>query len=555
MRTLSAVCLASLVLLQLPAAAALAAPASAVVDKVLAARIDAVIAPHYKADQPGATVLVTKDGKTLLRKAYGMADVAAKVAMKEDASLRIGSITKQFTAVGILLLAEEGKLALTDPVSKHLRGYPALAKEVTIEHLLTHTSGIPSFTGKIAYMGNMAKDMGVDEMIDSFKNDPLEFTPGAKFAYNNSGYFLLGAIIEKLSGQTYAQFVEQRIFVPLGMTTSAYEGFERSPAQRAAGHSKKENGFVPAAKLSMSQPYAAGSLVSSVDDLARWDAAISQGKLLKPDSWKKAFTPYILPDGKSTGYGYGWGIGKLRGTPMISHGGGINGFSTFALRLPEQKVYVAVLTNLDGGMTPPQTVAQKAAAVAIGNPYPEFKAIAVDGAALDAFAGSYKIDDKTASIVRRDGDQLTMQRSGRGPVPLQAFATDRFFIKDSLSYFKFDRNVKGEVTQLTLHDDGTETVYPRTGGAPVEPKTVVLPRAALDSYAGRYQLAPGFVLELTRDGDNFYGQATGQGKFQLKALSDKLFDVKEIGAQVRFDSADQLVLSQGGQEVTAKRIK
>jgi D-alanyl-D-alanine carboxypeptidase len=556
MLKLSPLCLAAVLLLQLPFSAVHAAPVAASVDPAVAASIDAAIAPYYKATDPGATLIVTRDGKTVLRKAYGMANVAAKVPMREDTSLRLGSITKQFTSTAILMLVDEGKVAVTDPITKFLPDYPTHGKLITVEHLLTHTSGIVSYTSKPDFQSSMTRDLTVQQMIDTFKNDKLEFDPGTRYAYNNSGYFLLGAIIEKVSGMPYAKFVEQRIFVPLEMTQTAYEGFERAPTMRAAGHSSGPSGFTPSPPLSMSQPYAAGSLVSTVDDLARWDAAIASGKLLKASSWSKAFTPYTLADGKSTDYGYGWSVGKLRGSPVIGHGGGINGFSTYALRLPEQKVYVAVLTNLDGGMVAPEMVAKKAGAIAIGKPYPQYKAIAMDAAALDAYAGTYKIDDKASRTVRREGDHLVMQRSGRRPVDLVPFAADSFFMKESLSFFTFGRDAKGIVDKLTLNDDGVALVSVRSGEAAPERKAVVVPSTVLDTYAGRFELQPGFVIELTRDGEKFFGQATGQRKFELMPVSATTFYVKEVDAEIRFNNgSDKLVLLQGGREMPATRLK
>ncbi|CUI06397.1 serine hydrolase [Massilia antarctica] len=457
---LSALCFASLVALQAPAAFAqdAARPAS---EQALASRIDAAIAPYYKADAPGATVIVTQDGKTVLRKAYGMADVAKGKAMTPDTALRLGSITKQFTAVGILMLLDEGKLALDDDITKFLPDYPTRGKRITIEHLLTHTSGIVSYTSRAGFERNSTNDMSVSGMIDTFKNDPLDFDPGTRFSYNNSGYFLLGAVIEKISGQPYAKFVEERIFKPLDMQHTAYEGHERNPGPRAAGHTKGWFGVTSSKPLSMSQPYAAGSLVSTVDDLARWDAAITAGKLLKPATWQKATTSYVLADGKPTNYGYGWQIGKLRGVPMVSHGGGINGFSTYALRLPQQKVYVAVLTNSDDAKIQPEMVASKAAAIAIGNPFPDFKAVKIDDALLDAYAGTYRIDANATRSFKRDNGKLVMQRSNREPITLTPYANDGFFMPDSLTTIVFARNAKGEVSHVVVHSQGSELINQR----------------------------------------------------------------------------------------------
>jgi D-alanyl-D-alanine carboxypeptidase len=554
MPKLSPLCLAAVLLLQLPVSAVQAAPVAAKADQALAVQLDAAIAPMYKANEPGATVIVMKDGKAVLRKAYGMADVAGKVAMKPDMTLRLGSITKQFTAVGILMLMEEGKLNLSDPITKFLPDYPAQGKAITIAHLLTHTSGIVSFTNKPDYVPGMTRDLSPAAMIDTFKNDPLEFEPGTRMRYNNSGYFLLGAIIENISGQTYAKFLETRIFTPLAMRHTAYEGSEQLPPVRAVGHSSGEQGYTVAAPLSMTQPFAAGALVSTIDDLALWDAAVTHGKLIKPESWKRAFTSYKLANGELTNYGFGWRIGTLRGTPALSHGGAINGFSTIALRLPEKNIFVAVLGNIDGGLASPETVARKAAAMAAGTPYPEWKAIAADPAALEAAAGVYQQEDKLTRTVRVAKGKLTMQRSGRPPFEIVPYAKDSYFVPDSVATFTFERDAKGEVTQLTLHDEEINLAAKRTGALPAEVKAFPVAQEKLDAYVGRFELAPGFVLTFKRDGGTFTGQATGQPAFKLVAESESVFYVKEVEARVRFEGNDKVVLLQNGQEMPGKRL-
>ncbi|MET0981094.1 MAG: serine hydrolase [Telluria sp.] len=556
MLELSAVCVAVLVLLGAPAAGAQEAPPPAQSQQSLAAAIDASIGAYYKANEPGATVIVVKDGKTVLRRAYGMADTAARKPMSPDMVLRLGSITKQFTATAILMLAEEGKLALGDDITRFFPDYPSRGRKITVEHLLTHTSGIVSYTDKPGYVGGMAKDMSVAAMIDGFKNDPLQFEPGTSYRYNNSGYFLLGAIIEKVSGQPYAKFVEQRIFVPLGMNDTAYEGHERGKAPRALGHSRNGESYGRSAPLSMTQPYAAGSLVSTVDDLARWDAAISGGKLLKAASWQRAFTPYQLASGKPTGYGYGWEMGKLQGAPTVAHSGGINGFLTYALRLPEQKVFVAVLSNADGGLVSPSVVANRAAALAIGKPLPEFKEIALDAATLDRFTGVYEVDKPAVRTFRREGDALVMQRSGRPVMRLKAYSPTGFFLPDSLDYFEFGQDARGVVTHVTQYHDGQALRQPRIGDAPPLRPAARIANASFDTRVGRYELAPGFVLALSREGDRYFAQATGQPKLEVFAHSDTVFFARDVEAEVRFDGTDSsyLVLHQNGQQIRAARL-
>ncbi|MDN4056906.1 serine hydrolase [Massilia sp. YIM B02769] len=556
MPKLSAVCVAVLVLLGAPAVHAQEAAKSAQAAPSLEARLDALVGASYKPNEPGATVIVVKDGKTLLRKAYGIADTKGMKPMEAGMVLRLGSITKQFTAVGILMLAEEGKLALTDDITRFFPDYPAKGRKITVEHLLTHTSGIASYTSRTDYPLTMGRDVTPAQMIDSFKNDPLDFEPGTAYRYNNSGYFLLGAIIEKVSGMPYAKFVEQRIFVPLVMKDTAYEGYERSKTAHAAGHTQGAQGYEHSTPLSMSQPYAAGSLVSSVDDLARWDAAVSQGKLLKPASWKRVFTPYTLADGKSTGYGYGWQVGSLQGVPVVSHGGGINGFSTYALRLPEQKVFVAVLSNADGGVANPGVVASKAAALAMGKPFREFREIALDAATLDRYVGVYEVEKGITRSFRREGEVLVMQRSGRSPMRLKAFSPNGFYLPDGYDWFEFVLDDKGRAASVNQYFDGKELKQPRIGDAPAVRTAVKIANEAYDKRVGRYQLAPGFILELSREGDRYYAQATGQGKLEIFAASDTVFFARAVDAEVRFDGSDssQLVLHQNGQQIKAPRL-
>jgi CubicO group peptidase (beta-lactamase class C family) len=540
-------------LLQMPVAS-LAAEAPAT--QTIAARIDAVIAPLYKPDAPGAAIIVVKDGKTVFRKAYGMADVANQVPLAPGTTMRIGSITKQFTAAAILLLADEGKLALNDDITKYLPDYPVQGKKITIEHLLTHTSGVASYTSKPGFVPNMAKDMTVADLIDSFKNDKLDFEPGSSYRYSNSGYVLLGAVIEKVSGMPYAKFVEQRIFVPLGMTNTAYEGSERSPNPHAVGYQPGKNGFVPADPLSMTQPYSAGALVSTVDDLARWDAAVADGSLLKASTWQLAFTPYRQTSGKSANYGYGWEVETLRGVQKLSHGGSVNGFLGYVMRLPSEHVYVAVLSNSRGGLVRPDLPADKVAAIAMGKPFPEFKAARIDSALLDQYAGVYKGGTGPTKTLRREGDTLAMQRTGGPRVTLTPYSENGFFIPDTLQWYEFKRDANGAVSLVT-HADDKELVDERVGPV-VERATVKISDAAFDARAGRYEFTGGFVLALTRDGTRYFAQGTGQPKLEIFPASETVFFATALDAELRFDNPSdpsQLILAQGANNKAGKKIE
>lgn len=430
------------------------ASAQVAADALFAASVDAMLASFYPPDGPGAAVIVTRAGKTVFRQAYGMASLAQQQPLTPETTFRLGSISKQFTAVAILMLAEEGKLSIHDQITRFLPDYPAQGRQITIEHLLTHTSGIVSFTDKDDFEANITRDVTVDEMIDSFKDDKLEFTPGTAFSYNNSGYYLLGALIGKISGVSYASFVEQRIFVPLGMHGTCHEGHERGPQPQAAGHTRRDGGFGPCDPMSMSQAYAAGALVSTVDDLARWEQAIASGKLISAANWAKAFTPYRLADGSTCTYGHGWEIGTLRQRPMLAHGGAINGFTTFALRLPEDQLFVTVLSNADDGIVDPEYLAHKIGAMALGDPFVEFEEIKPDTATLDAYAGVYAINAAEQRTFWREADQLLMQRTGGDITPVHAYSTDGFFIRNTLVHMQFVRDAAGQVAKVVVRQSG-----------------------------------------------------------------------------------------------------
>jgi len=423
-------------------------------DEGLAAAVNEMLESTYNADQPGAAVIVVRDGKVILRKGYGRANMELGVPIEPDMVFRIGSLTKQFTAVAVLMLSEQGKLSLEDDITKFIPDYPTQGKKITVEHLLTHTSGIKSYTSLPEWLPLWRKDMPLTELIAIFKDKPMDFAPGEKWAYNNSAYVLLGAVIEKASGQSYSDFIEKNIFAPLGMKHSYYDDTARIIPRRAAGYSKGKDGFVNAAYLSMSQPSAAGSLVSSVDDLALWDASLYTEKLVKQESLKRAWTSAKLNDGKATGYGFGWFVNSYEGHPVIEHSGGINGFASYALRMPNDHVFVAALTNKDSE-SPGRTVL-KIAALAIGKPYSEPVAIKLAATVLDSYAGVYQLGEKDEAIVRRDGDTLVIGFPNGRKTVISPLSETQFFVKDSRSRITFARNTAGVVTGFVVSGSGVE---------------------------------------------------------------------------------------------------
>ncbi len=439
-------------------------------DETLAAAVNEMLEKAYKPDEPGAAAIVVREGKVILRKGYGKANLELGVPVEPDMVFRLGSITKQFTAVAILMLAEQGKLSLDDDITKFLPDYPTKGQKITIEHLLTHTSGIKSYTSLPEWLAQWRKDLPVGDLIALFKDKPMDFAPGERYAYNNSAYVLLGAVIEKASGQSYKDFVEKNIFAPLGMKHSFYDDTTRIIPRRVTGYSKGKDGFINASYLSMTQPHAAGALISSVDDLALWDAALYTEKLVKQMSLKRAWTSFALNSGKPTRYGYGWSINSYEGRNVIEHGGGINGFATHALRMPDDRVYVAALTNKDSA-SPGRTVL-KIAALAIGKTFQEPTAINLSSNILDSYVGVYQINEKDEAIIRREGNKLFISLPGGGKTEINPLSETEFFIKDSRARLNFTRNASGVVTGFILKASGPDQDARKTDKPlPVEQKT------------------------------------------------------------------------------------
>lgn len=526
------------------------------------ADLDRLLSPRFPVDGPGAAVVLVKDGRIIFRKGYGMANLELKTPMQPDMVFEIGSLTKQFTSTAILMLAEQGKLALDDDLHKYLPDYPDKGAKISIENLLTHTSGIKSYTSDFKWSSMWRQDMTVQQIIDITKDDSLEFPPGTKWKYDNTGYILLGAIVEKVSGLSYADYVRKNIFEPLGMKHSYYGSNSAVIPRRASGYSKGGGNWINATYLSMTQPYAAGSLMSSVDDLAIWDAAISAGKLLSKASWDRAFAPYKLANGDDTHYGYGWSIDAYDGHSIVRHNGGIFGYVSEAARLPNDRVYVAMLTNSDGHDFDTGFLATELAAVAIGDPYREPVKVKLDPKEFDAYTGVYRNGDQTLGTVKRDGDRLFAQRAGLPRLEMFAYSDHEFFFKDSFVRLAFEKDASGNVVALVIQrPNGTKERATRTNEPlPSIPVEIRLPTDVLRRYVGDYQLAPGFVLTVTLEGEQLMSQATGQQKVAIFPSSDTEFFLKVVNAQISFvtdasGNAEKIVLHQGGRDMPGPKVK
>ena len=305
------------------------------------ARMDGIV-QTYVPERFMGTVLVARDRDVLLSKGYGMANLEWDTPNAPATKFRLGSLTKQFTAASILLLEERGKLKVDDRVKTYLPEAPPAWDAVTIFHLLTHTSGIPNFTAFPDYATMERFSTPVEKIVERFRDKPLDFQPGEKMSYSNSGYIVLGQIIEKLSGRTYETFVRDNLFTSIGMKDSGYDSNTAVIPHRASGYTNGPQGLVNAGFVHMSVPHAAGALYSTTEDLLRWNLALYGGKVLSPASLQKMTTPF------KNNYAFGISVRTVNGAKEISHGGGIQGFNTWLSYYPDGHLTVVVLSNLNG---------------------------------------------------------------------------------------------------------------------------------------------------------------------------------------------------------------
>lgn len=515
----------------------------------------------YAADGPGAAVLVARGDQLLYRGARGLASVELGVPLSADQVFRIASVTKQFAAAGLLKLVEAGKVALDDPLAKFLPDYPNAAA-ITVRQLLDHTSGVKSYTGIAGVMdGPIRMDLSTSKLVDSFKDQPVDFAPGARWAYNNSGYVLLGAVIEAASGKPWHLHLQETLLQPAGLVHTRWGADDALIPGMTRGYTVRDGRPAPAAFLSMTQPHAAGALVSTVDDLHRWNLALHGGKLLEAG----LYTAMTTPAGAAKEFDYGFGIvrSSLRGRTQLQHGGGIFGYASQLLYLPEDGLSVAVLQNADatvGGKGNPQMLAMRLAAFALGDPYPDPQPIEVDPESLKSYEGVYRIDARSARVLRVVDGRLTSQRTGSGRLVLLPIAPDRFLFDGALTSVTFERDASGAVSGLRFFQDGEgEGVVSARSDEPLptDRASITLPPESLQRLVGDY-LAGGRRMRVFLDGEQLKTQLEGQPAFQLFAESPDRFFLTVVDATLSFAPAEGAVTSvtlhQGPAVIEFKRM-
>ncbi|MCI1944040.1 serine hydrolase [Clostridium luticellarii] len=422
-------------------------------------KLDNYLSTLQSTDNFHGSVLVAQNGKIILNKGYGKSDFEQNIQNTQDTTFPIGSMTKQFTAMAIMQLVEKGLIDVNDPLSKYIPDFPN-GNEITIENLLTHSSGIVNCTN-LPEFWSMSQDSlkDINNVINLFKNKPLEFKPGTSFSYSNSGYILLGYIVTKVSGMSYEDYLQKNIFQPLDMenTGLGYKGTEKMYS--STGYSGYLDVYPVSDETTLNGAYGAGCLYSSTGDLYKWDRALYTEKLVKKSTLDNIFSNHMEMTPSGPYYGYGWMLTNGKYGREIYHGGNTVGFTSNIARYPDKDLTIIILTNV--GYYNINPLNDTLADIALGGNYTLPKAkrvITLDGKTLDRYVGNYKLQDNLGNIsITTDGKALYYEQNNSGEkYQLYAQSKDDFFLRITDASIKFNIDGKGTVTGLELYQLGMQ---------------------------------------------------------------------------------------------------
>lgn len=484
---------------------------------------DKLLMTQFKSDQPGGVVMVAQNGAILYKKAFGMANLELSVPTNERMIYNIGSNTKQFTSVAILQLVEKGQLTLQDSLGKFMPFALPAVSSITVQQLLSQTSGIDEKNENYIKTVISGDEPGNPVQIN--------VAPGTKWEYNNTNYSILGYILEKTTGGTYEDYIVENIFKPAGMENSYIDSEAPIINNRASGYRTFKNRFLnsrPSGKIG-----AAGGIQSTVDDLLKWNTALKSGILLKQETLQQAIHPQKLPDGTLTGYGFGWYVEELHGSPTWRHGGMVPGYTAETLYLPEEDVYIVILTNTEFSQIPITALSRILAGLAIGKPY-IFEDMPIDEDQLEKYIGLYENElGEQLNIAGREGN-LTFQRPNGARYKLGYAGGDEFFLGVNFMRVNFIPDPNGKVSSLKFSKvDVGATEWFKTE----KPLLDLAPERIADSllihYEGEYFLPRGDTVTISRYGPNLYLGMDDQ-ELLLAAADDTRFFALKNNLQILF---------------------
>jgi CubicO group peptidase (beta-lactamase class C family) len=536
-----------------PSARAEASPEASALGKNLAG----LLVP----DGPGESILIARAGKILFSQGYGLAAREANTPVAPETRFRIGSVTKQFTAAAILRLAEKGKLSIEDPLSKYFPAYPG-GDKITLRNLLNHTSGLHSYTEGPDFAARVSHVIAPDDLIAWFQNAPADFPPGEQFRYCNTGYFLLGRIIAKVSGQSYGNYLQEQFFAPLEMSDTGLWLNASPPAKSAKGYNFDGKDLQPATEWDMSWAGGAGELYSTTSDLWRWTEALQGGRVLSLESLKTMTAEFTVakPETLSLRYGMGLYRTEVEWLPAIGHNGGLPGYLSTLMWFPEQKMTMVILSN---AMAPkPGTSPDEILPIAV-------RAFLKSDAALHApavdssisaknyasYAGRYQYPGGVQQVTVEDG-RIYGQLGAQDRFELFPSGPDAFFYKAVAARIVFQRDAQtGKTSALTHTQNGMSFKAPRIAD---DAGTVSLTNDVLDAFIGQYEYGPSAILTVTRRENQLYAQLGGQPEFPIFPKSDHEFFWKAVPASIEFvrepdGRVGKAIHHQGGATLVAPR--
>jgi CubicO group peptidase (beta-lactamase class C family) len=481
---------------------------------------------------PGVAVLAARDGEILYRKGFGYADIENKILVTPDTKFRIGSVTKQFTAAAILKLQESNLLSVNDKLSKFIPDFPR-GDEVTIYMLLTHTSGIHSYTNNPGFLSKVTKTITPDSLVNAIEKDPYDFNPGEKMLYNNSGYFLLGYIISKVSGKPYDVFLKENFFDPLHMNNTGiyYTGIKLE--NEAKGYGFIDGAYKPALNWDMSWAGAAGAIYSTLDDLLKWNQALYGGKVLTKKSLDEALTPAVLKNGEkpTMRYAYGLGLVKYRGMDAISHSGGLHGFLTQLSYYPKEKMTVVMFTNTSEPQVNfnPEKIGEAFLWDKMDK-QTSYTEVPVKPEDLQRYTGRYELPNVGVFTVTTEKEKIYAQLSGQPKFEIFPMAEDEFFFKVVEARLKFLKDEQGEINSVMLFQNGQELKAKKLKEDPI----ATVDPSIFDQYVGKYKLNDNIIVTILKENNKLFALEPGESKMEMLPVSETDFVIKEINARVSF---------------------
>lgn len=494
-----------------------------------------LLVPYFKTNEPGGVVMVAKNGQIIYEKAFGMANMELDVPINDSTIFYIGSNTKQFTAVAILQLMEKGKIQLHDTLGRYISSCPYPVSSITIQQLLSHTSGLGDNNETEAYKLIDRKDVTPIELVNYFINLPMDFAPGSKWAYNNANFYILGYLIEKLTSKSYADYVTENIFSPAGMSDT-YMGKELSIIKnRAPGYTNFRMGIQNTRITTIGALYSSGGIQSTTEDMLKWNRALKTGKLLKPKIVQLLYTPQILLNGKVTSYGMGFHLQELHGSPALRHGGLVEGFTSETLYLPQEDVYIVMLLNEETSKIPIVALVRIIAGLAINKPY-SFDETPINKNELKRFSGLYENEMGELVNITEQNEHLIWQRPNGVVYTLHYAGNNEFFFDKDYLRTEFTSDGAGKIKSLKFSqvDIGLTEWFKTT-----KPLLKLSPERVADSllkrYAGKYLLTNYDTITISRDGPVLFYQMNNKPKQILAAESNtSFFSLKSYDVRIEF---------------------